>query len=75
MILARLRQLLGLQPGDCLELTLETDGLRLRPHASVTQASAQDLIGCAGYQGPVWFLWSSWILPSIGPWRLMPPRW
>jgi hypothetical protein len=36
-----------------LELTLETDGLRLRPQASTSQASAQELIGCAGYQGPV----------------------
>jgi AbrB family looped-hinge helix DNA binding protein len=32
VIPARLRQLLGLQPGDRLELTLEADGLRLRPH-------------------------------------------
>jgi AbrB family looped-hinge helix DNA binding protein len=53
VIPARLRQLLGLLPGDRLELTLETDGLRLRPQASATQASAQELIGCAGYQGPV----------------------
>jgi hypothetical protein len=36
-----------------LELTLETDGLRLRPQAAASQASAQELIGCAGYQGPV----------------------
>ena len=53
VIPARLRQLLGLQPGDRLELTLETDGLRLRPQAAASQASAQELIGCAGYQGPV----------------------
>lgn len=53
VIPARLRQLLGLQPGDLLELTLEADGLRLRPHASAAHSSAKALIGCAGYQGPV----------------------
>ena len=53
VIPARLRHLLGLQPGDRLELTLEADGLRLRPHAPALHASAQALIGCAGYQGPV----------------------
>jgi AbrB family looped-hinge helix DNA binding protein len=53
VIPARLRQLLGLLPGDRLELTLETDGLRLRPQAAASQASAQELIGCAGYQGRV----------------------
>ncbi len=39
VIPSRLRQLLGLQPGDRLALSLEVDGLRLVP-------------GCAGYQGP-----------------------
>ena len=53
VIPARLRQLLGLRPGDRLELTLETDGLRLRPQVSAKHVSAQELIGSAGYQGPV----------------------
>ena len=53
VIPARLRQLLGLQPGDHLALTLEADGLHLRPHGSRKSARARDLIGCADYQGPV----------------------
>jgi AbrB family looped-hinge helix DNA binding protein len=52
VIPARLRQLLGLNPGDRLELTLEPNGLLLKPHSSARSSSAQDLIGCAGYQGP-----------------------
>lgn len=52
VIPARLRQLLGLNPGDRLELTLEADGLLLKPHCSARSSSARDRIGCAGYQGP-----------------------
>ena len=52
VIPARLRQLLGLNPGDRLELTLEPDGLLLKPHSSARLSSARDRIGCAGYQGP-----------------------
>ena len=52
MIAARLRQLIGLRPGDRLELTLEAEGLRLRPHALADSTSAQQLIGCTGYEGP-----------------------
>ena len=52
VIPARLRQLLGLNPGDRLELTLEPNGLLLKPHSSARSSSAQDQIGCAGYQGP-----------------------
>ena len=32
VIPVRLRQLLGLKPGDHLELSLEADGLLLKPH-------------------------------------------
>ena len=52
VIPARLRQLLGLNPGDRLELTLEADGLLLKPHSSARSSSARDRIGCTGYQGP-----------------------
>ncbi|MBM5809440.1 MAG: AbrB/MazE/SpoVT family DNA-binding domain-containing protein [Cyanobacteria bacterium M_surface_9_m1_291] len=52
VIPARLRQLLGLQPGDRLALRLESDGLHLIPQDSAKTNSAQSLIGCAGYQGP-----------------------
>lgn len=52
VIPARLRQLLGLKPGDHLELSLEADGLLLRPHGVRPASSAHDLIGCSGYQGP-----------------------
>lgn len=52
MIPARLRQLLGLNPGDRLERTLEPDGLLLKPHSSARSSSDRDRIGCAGYQGP-----------------------
>ncbi len=52
VIPARLRQLLGLNPGDRLELTVEPDGLLLKPHSSARSSSARDRIGCAGYQGP-----------------------
>lgn len=52
VIPARLRQLLGLNPGDRLELSLEADGLRLRPHGSGKGGTARALIGCTGYSGP-----------------------
>ena len=52
VIPARLRQLLGLQAGDPLALTLEADGLRLTPQDSAKTSSARALIGCTGYQGP-----------------------
>jgi AbrB family looped-hinge helix DNA binding protein len=52
VISARLRQLLGLQPGDRLALRLEADGLRLIPQDPAKTSSARALIGCAGYQGP-----------------------
>ena len=52
VIPARLRQLLGLHPGDRLELSLEADGLLLRPHGSRKTTSAHALIGCTGYSGP-----------------------
>jgi len=51
VIPARLRQLLGLQAGDRLALTLEADGLRLVPQNREKTRSARVLIGCAGYQG------------------------
>ena len=52
VIPAGLRQLLGLQPGDRLALSLEADGLRLVPEDREKSSSARALIGCAGYQGP-----------------------
>jgi len=52
VIPARLRQLLGLQPGDRLALSLEADGLRLVPEDREKSSSARALIGCAEYQGP-----------------------
>jgi AbrB family looped-hinge helix DNA binding protein len=52
VIPARLRQLLGLNPGDRLELSLEADGLLLKPHGLASSTIAWELIGCAGYQGP-----------------------
>jgi AbrB family looped-hinge helix DNA binding protein len=52
VIPSRLRQLLGLQPGDRLALSLEVDGLRLVPEDREKTRSARALIGCAGYQGP-----------------------
>jgi len=52
VIPARLRQLLGSQPGDRLALSLEADGLRLVPEAREKKRSARALIGCARYQGP-----------------------
>ena len=52
VIPARLRQLLGLQVGDRLALSLEADGLRLVPQDSAKTSSARSLIGCTGYQGP-----------------------
>ena len=52
VIPSRLRQLLGLQPGDRLALSLEADGLRLVPQYRSKIHSARALIGCAGYQGP-----------------------
>ena len=52
VIPARLRQLLGLQSGDRLALSLEADGLRLVPQNHEKNRTAHALIGCAGYQGP-----------------------
>ena len=52
MIPARLRQLLGLQPGDRLALSLEADGLHLKPHGTGHASSARERIGCSGYRGP-----------------------
>jgi len=52
VIPARLRQLLGLQPGDRLALILEADGLRLVPEVREKSRSACALIGFTGYQGP-----------------------
>jgi len=52
VIPARLRQLLGLNPGDRLELSLEADGLLLKPHGLASSTIAWELIGCADYQGP-----------------------
>ena len=52
VIPVRLRQLLGLQPGDRLALSLEADGLRLVPEAREKKRSARALICCARYQGP-----------------------
>ncbi len=52
VIPASLRQLLGLQPGDRLALSLEADGLRLVPENRKKSRSARALIGCTGYQGP-----------------------
>jgi len=52
VIPARLRQLLGLQPGDRLALILEADGLHLVPQDPHKTRSARALIGCAGYEGP-----------------------
>jgi AbrB family looped-hinge helix DNA binding protein len=51
VIPSRLRQLLGLQPGDRLALSLEADGLRLVPQDRSKINSARALIGCAVYQG------------------------
>ncbi len=52
VIPARLRQLLGLQPGDRLALNLEADGLHLKPHGAGQASSARERIGCSGYRGP-----------------------
>jgi AbrB family looped-hinge helix DNA binding protein len=52
VIPARLRQLLGLRTGDRLALSLEPDGLRLKPLATSAETSAHALIGCLGYRGP-----------------------
>jgi hypothetical protein len=49
---ARLRQLLGLQLGDRLAMSLDADGLRLVSQDPQKTRSARALIGCAGYQGP-----------------------
>ena len=53
VIPARLRQLLGLRPGDRLALSIEANGLRLTPQGRGKTASARDCIGCSGYTGPV----------------------
>jgi AbrB family looped-hinge helix DNA binding protein len=52
LIPARIRQLLGLNSGDRLELSLQADGLLPRPHGSDKTTSAKALIGCTGYGGP-----------------------
>lgn len=52
VIPARLRQLLGLKPGDRLALNVEDGELRLTPQAAGKEGSVQALIGCTGYQGP-----------------------
>ncbi len=52
MIPARLRQLLGLQPGDRLALTLEADGMPLVSQGRETNCTARAFIGCTGYEGP-----------------------
>jgi AbrB family looped-hinge helix DNA binding protein len=62
VIPARIRQLLGLNSGDRLELSLQADGLLLRPHGSDKTTSAKALIGCTGYAGHR-FPWSSRIPP------------
>jgi TatD DNase family protein len=49
VIPARLRQLLGLQPGDRLALSLEADGLRLVPEDREKSRSARALIGTTAY--------------------------
>lgn len=51
VIRARLRQLLGLQAGDRLALSLEPDGLHLVPKIERESASAHELIGCVNYLG------------------------
>jgi AbrB family looped-hinge helix DNA binding protein len=51
VIPARMRQLLGLKPGDRLALSLEADGMHLRPQGTHQVRSAQELIGCTGYNG------------------------
>jgi AbrB family looped-hinge helix DNA binding protein len=52
VIPARIRQLLGLNSGDRLELSLQADGLLLcSPHGSDKTTSAKALIGCTGYAG------------------------
>ena len=51
VIPARMRQLLGLRPGDRLALSLEADGLRLVPQNRQNTISARSLIGCTGYAG------------------------
>jgi AbrB family looped-hinge helix DNA binding protein len=52
VIPARLRQLLGLRPGDRLALSLEPEGLLLKPQTNRQTSSARGLIGCSGYRGP-----------------------
>lgn len=52
VIPARMRQLLGLNPGDRLELSLQAVGLLLRPNGSGKTTSAKALIGCTGCSGP-----------------------
>jgi antitoxin PrlF len=52
VIPARVRKLLGLQPGDRLALSIEADGLRLTPQVMGKTSTARELIGCSGYAGP-----------------------
>lgn len=63
VIPARIRQLLGLNSGDRLELSLQADGLLLRPHGSDKTTSAKALIGCTGYAVHR-FPWNSRIPPA-----------
>ena len=53
VIPARLRQLLGLQPGDRLAMSLDADGIRLVPEDTRKNRSAHALIGCVDYKGPL----------------------
>jgi AbrB family looped-hinge helix DNA binding protein len=48
----RFRRLLGLGPGSRLAVRLRQEGLELRLEASGKTASAREVIGCSGYQGP-----------------------
>jgi AbrB family looped-hinge helix DNA binding protein len=48
----RFRRLLGLGPGSRLAVRLRQEGLELRLEANGKTASAREVIGCSGYQGP-----------------------
>lgn len=52
VIPARMRQLLGLQPGDRLAMSLEADGIRLVPENRRKNRSAHAILGCVDYKGP-----------------------
>ena len=53
VIPVHLRRLLGLGAGDRLALSVEADGFYLRPQAPHKHSSAQAMVGCTGYQGPL----------------------